>query len=100
MSDPRKAHQGAMIGGVAMMVGAVVWFVVGWFAGYIFFYPPILFVLGIGGILKGLKMKREIAAVYAQPGVEPCISCGRPLRPELGAGSCPGCGYQPEGSWG
>jgi len=50
MSDKSKA----IWGGVGMMVGAVVWFVVGWMAGRIFFYPPILFVLGIVGVAKGL----------------------------------------------
>ena len=50
MSDKSKA----IWGGVAMMVGAVVWFVVGWMAGRIFFYPPILFVLGIVAVGKGL----------------------------------------------
>jgi hypothetical protein len=47
---------GAIFGGLAMMVGAVIWFVVGWFAGWIFFYPPILFVFGfisfVGGIAQ------------------------------------------------
>jgi len=50
MSDKAKA----IGGGVAMMVGAVVWFVVGWMAGRIFIYPPILFVLGIVAVAKGL----------------------------------------------
>jgi len=41
----------AIWGGIGMMVGAVVWFVLGWMAGRIFFYPPILFV--IGGLVLG-----------------------------------------------
>lgn len=45
---------GSVIGGVLAMVGAVVWFVVGWLSGYIFFYPPILFVLGLIGVVRGL----------------------------------------------
>ncbi len=45
--------------GVAMMVGAVVWFIVGLFADRIFFYPPILYILGIVGVVKGLLGKRE-----------------------------------------
>ncbi|MCE5279302.1 MAG: hypothetical protein ABFD92_11090 [Planctomycetaceae bacterium] len=45
-------------GGLAMMVGAVVWFVVGWMAGYIFFYPPILFVIGIVALVRGLADRR------------------------------------------
>jgi DNA-directed RNA polymerase subunit RPC12/RpoP len=41
-------------GGCLMMVLAVVWFVVGWFAGWIFFYPPILFILGLIAFIRGL----------------------------------------------
>ena len=42
-----------------MMIGAVVWFVVGWAVmGLIFYYPPVLFILGIGAIVKGF-MGRE-----------------------------------------
>lgn len=36
------------------MVLAVVWFVVGLFAGWIYFYPPILFVLGGIAVVRGL----------------------------------------------
>ena len=36
------------------MVGAVIWFVVGWFCGYIFFYPPILFIGGLITLVGGL----------------------------------------------
>jgi len=43
-----------MIGGILMMVIAVVWFVVGWMGGVIFFYPPILLVIGICAFMKGL----------------------------------------------
>ena len=40
--------------GILMMVGAVVWFVVGFFCGIIFFYPPILFILGLVQVFRGL----------------------------------------------
>ncbi len=53
MSDKMKA----ILAGAAMMVGAVVWFVVGWMAGRIFFYPPILFVIGAVSLGKGLLAK-------------------------------------------
>ncbi len=36
-----------------MMAGAVIWFVVGLAAGWIFFYPPVLFVLGIVAVVRG-----------------------------------------------
>jgi hypothetical protein len=46
-----------VIGGLLMMLIAVVWFVLGLMGGIIFFYPPILFVIGliafIGGLVKG-----------------------------------------------
>ncbi len=47
-----------ILGGLAMMIGAVVWFVLGLMADIIFFYPPILFVLGVIAFVKGL-MGRE-----------------------------------------
>jgi hypothetical protein len=43
----------AIITGVLMMIGAVVWFGVGLAGGIIFFYPPILFVFGVGSVIKG-----------------------------------------------
>jgi hypothetical protein len=47
-----------MGGGIAMMVVAVIWFVVGLAAGWIFFYPPILFVLGLVAFIKGAAGSR------------------------------------------
>ena len=43
-----------VIGGILMMVGAVVWFVLGLFFGWVFFYPPILFVLGLIRLVASL----------------------------------------------
>ncbi len=43
----------SIIAGVGMMVGAAVWFFVGLSFNYIYFYPPILFVLGIGAVIRG-----------------------------------------------
>jgi hypothetical protein len=43
-----------VIGGLLMMVVAVVWFVVGYAGGRIFFYPPILFIIGLVAAGKGL----------------------------------------------
>lgn len=45
---------GSLWGGVAMMVGAVVWFVGGLFFDIIFFYPPIRFIIGLVAFVKGL----------------------------------------------
>jgi hypothetical protein len=41
-------------GGLAMMFIAVVWFVLGLMAGFIFFYPPVLFIVGLVALIKGL----------------------------------------------
>lgn len=44
---------GQVLGGAGMMVGAVVWLVVGLMLGWIFFYPPILFIIGLVTMVKG-----------------------------------------------
>ncbi|HUE69776.1 MAG TPA: hypothetical protein VMP01_02710 [Pirellulaceae bacterium] len=41
-------------GGALLMLGAVVWFVVGLACGYIFFYPPIMFIIGLIAFFKGI----------------------------------------------
>lgn len=41
-------------GGILMMLIAAVWFIVGIAGGRIFFYPPILFVIGLVSMFKGL----------------------------------------------
>lgn len=43
-----------VLGGLAMMVIAVLWFVGGLAGGIIFFYPPVLFVLGLAAFIGGL----------------------------------------------
>ena len=40
--------------GVAMMIGAVLWFVVGLFFDRIFFYPPVMFVIGLIALVRGM----------------------------------------------
>lgn len=47
-------NAGSILAGIGMMVGSVVWFVVGLMNNYIFFYPPVLFILGIIALVKGL----------------------------------------------
>jgi len=49
----KKGIKKGMLGGIAMMAIAVVWFVVGWYAGYIYYYPPILFCIGLYALIKG-----------------------------------------------
>ena len=50
----QKGIDNGMAGGIAMMVIAAVWFGAGYLAGVIFFYPPILFLIGVFAFLKGL----------------------------------------------
>lgn len=45
---------GGVAGGILMMLIAVVWFVVGLANDWIFFYPPILFIIGLVAFIKGL----------------------------------------------
>lgn len=61
---PRKRRRSSSAGGgpnwaavgigALMMLGAVVWFVAGLLADIIFFYPPVLFILGIIALVRGL----------------------------------------------
>ncbi len=48
------SDNGGALAGLGLMVLAVLWFVGGLFVGYIFFYPPILFLIGLVAFLKGL----------------------------------------------
>lgn len=49
-----RGIQKGVLGGIGMMVIAVVWFGLGYMAGIIFFYPPILFLFGLFALFKGL----------------------------------------------
>jgi hypothetical protein len=44
----------SVIGGIALMLIAVVWFVGGLAVNIIFFYPPILFLIGLVAFFKGI----------------------------------------------
>jgi hypothetical protein len=50
----KRVFNGGVAGGVLAMVIAVVWFIAGLAADRIFFYPPILFIIGLCGFFKGL----------------------------------------------
>lgn len=50
----KKGIQKGVLGGLAMIVIAVVWFVLGYTAGIIFFYPPVLLLIGVYAVIKGL----------------------------------------------
>ena len=49
-----RIFNGSVVGGAIAMLVAVVWFVVGFFAGWVFFYPPILFIIGLIGFVRSL----------------------------------------------
>ena len=51
----KKAIKMGVLGGIIMIAISVVWFVVGWINGFIYFYPPILLVIGVYALIKGLK---------------------------------------------
>lgn len=53
----KKALKAGVWGGITMIVAALIWFIAGLANGYIYFYPPILFGIGIFAIIKGLKRK-------------------------------------------
>ena len=44
----------SILGGIGLIVVAIVWFAIGWYCGYVYFYPPILALLGIAAIVRGL----------------------------------------------
>jgi hypothetical protein len=43
-----------VLGGLVSMLVAVVWFVVAYQAGWIYFYPPVMFVFGFVAVVRGL----------------------------------------------
>lgn len=51
--EGRGIRAGAL-GGIVMIIIAIVWFFAGLAADRIFFYPPILLVIGIYALIKGL----------------------------------------------
>ncbi|HBK87269.1 MAG TPA: hypothetical protein DDZ56_01365 [Cytophagales bacterium] len=55
LSPEKKAMKLGALGGIIMIVVAVVWFFVGLYNDVIFFYPPILLLIGIYTLVKGLS---------------------------------------------
>jgi len=50
----RAALDKGIAGGLLLIVIAVVWFFVGLAANRIFYYPPILALIGVYGVVKGI----------------------------------------------
>lgn len=53
-AQEQKGIQKGVLGGAIMIAIALIWFVVGLFAGYIYFYPPVLFIIGVYALVKGV----------------------------------------------
>jgi hypothetical protein len=53
-ASEKKGIKKGMAGGIVMMVIAIAWFGGGYAAGFIFYYPPILFLIGLYAFIKGL----------------------------------------------
>jgi hypothetical protein len=51
---PDGTIRGSILGGIGMMVGAVVWFVGGLFFDILFYFPPVLFIIGLVAFVKGM----------------------------------------------
>ncbi|MBS2099559.1 hypothetical protein [Carboxylicivirga linearis] len=50
----KQGMKKGVLGGVVMITIAIVWFFGGLAAGYIFYYPPILFIIGLVAVVKGI----------------------------------------------
>lgn len=50
----KRGIEKGMVGGIAMMAIAAVWFFAGLYVGIFFYYPPVLFLIGVFAFLKGL----------------------------------------------
>lgn len=58
-AEPPGTLNKQIVLGVFMMLGAVAWFALGWAGGRVYFYPPILFVLGIVSLARGLSNRGQ-----------------------------------------
>ena len=57
--DESKLINKTIWGGVAMLIGGIIWFVVGLSIDMIYFYPLILVIAGIIAIVKGVNDKNR-----------------------------------------
>lgn len=56
----KSVLNGGIVGGILAMVGATVWFFVAYiYMDIIFFYPPVLFVIGVISLVKGIAKRNE-----------------------------------------
>lgn len=50
----KRLFNSGILGGLLFMGIAAVWFIVGLLNGYLFYYPPVMFILGFIGFVSGL----------------------------------------------
>ncbi|MCR9171321.1 MAG: hypothetical protein NXI10_02435 [bacterium] len=51
---------GGIIGGSLAIIGSIVWFFGAWiYMDIIFFYPPVLLVIGIVALVRGIQAQKE-----------------------------------------
>lgn len=82
---PEKAGiRAGVLGGLAMIVIAAVWFFLGYQAGYIFYYPPILALVGVFAMLKGLAEGNLAGGGAARTRGTRRAAAGRRARREIG----------------
>ena len=53
-AQERKGIRKGVLGGLVMMAIAVVWSVVAWKFGRVFYYTPVLFIIGLYAFIKGM----------------------------------------------
>lgn len=53
-AQERKGIRKGVVGGLVMMAIAVAWSVVAWKFGYVFYYTPVLFIIGLYAFIKGM----------------------------------------------
>lgn len=54
LAQEKKGIRKGVVGGLVMMAIAVVWSAVAWKLGYVFYYTPILFIIGLYAFIKGM----------------------------------------------
>jgi hypothetical protein len=64
----KRGIKKGVVGGLLMMAIAAAWFFIGYSLGFIFYYPPILFLIGVYALIKGLVTGNIAGQVEIVPG--------------------------------
>ena len=65
----KKGMKKGVLGGIIMIVIALAWFIGGLAINRIFFYPPVLLIIGIVSVIKGLAEGNYAGEKYKKPAV-------------------------------